>query len=314
MMDQEARDKTQDAGNEAHPASCIPHPAPFIVCDELSKVYQTGEIETTALAGLDLEVRQGEVLGIVGPSGSGKSTLLNVLGGLDRPTSGTVTVGGVNLLDLAPDSLMRYRRDVVGFVWQQNARNLLPYLPALRNVELPMQLRGVGRRERRERACDLLEAVGMAERMDHRSHELSGGEQQRVAIAIALANGPGLLLADEPTGSIDSQTAGIIVGLFRELAHRYGVTVIIVTHDTGIAQHVDRMVTIYDGRTSFERVRRTAGDMVVGHEEYVMVDKTGLLQLPPELVERLGIAGRARVHLAEDHLEIWPERRMTNDE
>ena len=299
-MAQEARDKGQEAGSEEHPA-------PFIVCDELSKTYKTGEIETVALSGLDLEVPQGEVLGIVGPSGSGKTTLLNVLGGLDRPTSGTVTVGSVDLLDLPRDSLMRYRRDVVGFVWQQNARNLLTYLPALRNVELPMQLRGVGRRECHERACDLLEAVGMADRMDHRSHELSGGEQQRVAVAIALANGPGLLLADEPTGSVDSQTAGVIVELFRSLARRYGVTVVIVTHDTSIAQHVDRTVAIYDGRTSFERVRRTAGDLVVGHEEYVIVDKTGLLQLPPELVERLDLAGRARVHLAEDHLEIWPE-------
>jgi ABC-type lipoprotein export system ATPase subunit len=291
----------------------------FIVCDDLVKIYKTGEIETVALEGLDLEVGQGEVLAIVGPSGSGKTTLLNVLGGLDQPTAGTVTVGGVDLLDLTPDGLMRYRRDVVGFVWQQNARNLLPYLTALRNVQLPMQLRGVGPHERHARACDLLEAVGMADRLDHKPHELSGGEQQRVAVAIALANGPGLLLADEPTGSVDSQTAGVIVDLFRSLAHRYGVTVVVVTHDTSIAQHVDRTVAIYDGRTSFERVRRTAGDLVIGHEEYVIVDETGRLQLPPELVERLSIAGRARVHLAEDHLEIWPavaddERQTTNDE
>jgi len=285
----------------------------FIVCDELVKVYTIGEIETVALAGLDLEVQQGEVLAIVGPSGSGKSTLLNILGGLDQPTSGTVTVGDVDLLGLSPDGLMRYRRDVVGFVWQQNARNLLPYLTALQNVQLPMQLRGVGPRERHERACDLLEAVAVSERMDHRCGELSGGEQQRVAIAIALANGPGLLLADEPTGSVDSRTAGVIVDLFRSLAHRYGVTVVIVTHDTHISQHVDRTVAIYDGRTSFERVRRTAGDVVVGHETYVIVDRSGRLQLPPELIERLGIAGRARVSIAEDHLEIWPES-MNNEQ
>lgn len=288
-------------------ASHITQHASFIVCDGLVKIYKTGEIETVALAGLDLEVQQGEVLAIVGPSGSGKTTLLNVLGGLDRPTAGAVTVGGVDLLDLTPDGLGRYRRDVVGFVWQQNARNLLPYLTALQNVQLPMQLRGVGRHARHARACDLLEAVGMADRLDHRPQELSGGEQQRVAIAIALANGPGLLLADEPTGSVDSQTAGVIVDLFRSLAHCYGVTVVIVTHDTSITQHVDRAVAIYDGRTSFERVRRTAGDLVVGHEEYVIVDKTGRLQLPPELVERLGIAGRVRVYLAGDHLEIWPD-------
>jgi ABC-type lipoprotein export system ATPase subunit len=279
---------------------------PFIVCDGLAKIYKIGEIETVALEGLDLEVGQGEVLAIVGPSGSGKTTLLNVLGGLDRPTAGSVTVGGVDLLDLTPDGLMRYRRDVVGFVWQQNARNLLPYLTALQNVQLPMQLRGVGPGQRQARACELLEAVGMADRLDHRPHELSGGEQQRVAVAIALANGPGLLLADEPTGSVDSHTAGAIVDLFRSLAGRYGVTVIVVTHDSSIAQHVDRTVAIYDGRTSFERVRRTAGDLVIGHEDYVIVDRTGRLQLPPELIERLGIAGRVRVYLAEDHLEIWP--------
>jgi ABC-type lipoprotein export system ATPase subunit len=305
--------KSQSPKPKAQPpnpqASNTGRPAPFIVCDELVKVYKTGEIETVALAGLDLEVDQGEVLAIVGPSGSGKTTLLNVLGGLDRPTSGTVTVGGVDLLDLTPDGLTRYRRDVVGFVWQQNARNLLPYLTAVQNVQLPMQMRGVGPHERHAHACELLEAVGMADRLDHRPDALSGGEQQRVAIAIALANGPGLLLADEPTGSVDSQTAGAIVDLFRSLAHRYGVTLVIVTHDATIAKHVDRAVAIYDGRTSFERVRRTAGDLVVGHEEYVIVDKAGRLQLPPELFERLGITGRARVTLADDHLEIWPDSR-----
>ena len=304
---QEAGSKKQEARGEGYPVSCTLHPAPFIICDELVKIYKIGEIETVALEGLDLEVQQGEVLAIVGPSGSGKTTLLNILGGLDRPTAGTVAVGGVDLLDLTPDGLMRYRRDVVGFVWQQNARNLLPYLTALQNVQLPMQLRGVGQRERHVRACELLEAVGMAERLAHRPQELSGGEQQRVAVAIALANGPGLLLADEPTGSVDSHTAGVIVDLFRSLAHRYGVTVVVVTHDASITQHVDRTVIIYDGRTSFERVRRTAGDLVIGHEEYVIVDKSGRLQLPPELIERLCIAGRARVYLAEDHLEIWPE-------
>lgn len=304
---QEARRKEREVGRNGDLASCVLPPESFIVCDQLTRVYKTGEIETMALDGLDLEVEQGEVLAIVGPSGSGKTTLLNVLGGLDRPTAGMVTVGGVDLLGLPADSLLRYRRDVVGFVWQQNARNLLPYLTALQNVQLPMEMQGIGPHERYTRACDLLEAVGMADRVEHRPQELSGGEQQRVAIAIALANGPGLLLADEPTGSVDSQTAGVIVDLFRGLAHRYGVTVIVVTHDASISQHVDRTVAIYDGRTSFERVRRTAGDLVVGHDEYVIVDKTGRMQLPPELVERVGIAGRARVHLTEDHLEIWPE-------
>jgi ABC-type lipoprotein export system ATPase subunit len=286
----------------------MPDNAPFIVCENLVKTYKIGGVETVALADLDLEVKQGEVLAVVGPSGSGKSTLLNILGGLDRPTSGTAVVGGVNLLSLTSDGLVRYRRDVVGFVWQQTPRNMLPYMTAFQNVCLPMKLSGAGRRERAARAADLLDAVGMADRADHRSEELSGGEQQRVAIAVALSNGPGLLLADEPTGSVDSQTAAAIVELFRSLAHRYGVTVVIVSHDPGIAEHVDRTLAIYDGRTSFERVRRVGADMVVGHDEYVMVDKVGRMQLPPQLVERLGIAGRVRLHLTEDHLEIWPTK------
>ncbi len=272
------------------------------------KIYKSNEIETYALSGLDLEVNQGEVVAIVGPSGSGKSTLLNILGGLDRPTSGQVTVGGVDLLALPAEALTGYRREVVGFVWQQNARNMLPYMTAYQNVTLPLKLAGVGRKEYDTRTHELLAAVGMAERADHRSQELSGGEQQRVAIAVALANSPGLLLADEPTGSVDSQTAGIIVDLFRSLAHRFGVTVVIVSHDPSISQHVDRLVAIFDGRTSFERVRRRGADVEAGHEAYAIVDKSGRLQLPPEIIERLGVNGRVRLDLAEDHLKIWPEK------
>ncbi len=287
---------------------------PFIVCDNLVKIYKTKEIETVALAGLDLEVAPSEVVAIVGPSGSGKSTLMNILGGLDRPTTGSVTVGGVDLLNLTPDALVRYRRDVVGFVWQQTARNLLPYLTAAQNIELPMKLAGLGRRERQRRASELLASVGILERAHHRTQELSGGEQQRVAIAVALANSPGLLLADEPTGSVDAQTAGVIVDLFRMVARRYGVTVVIVSHDPGISEHVDRTVAIYDGRTSFERIRRVAKDGIVDHDEYVILDKAGRMQLPPPLLERLGLSGRVRVHLAEDHLEIWPEDEEQNND
>jgi ABC-type lipoprotein export system ATPase subunit len=288
--------------------------SPIIVCDNLVKLYKTNKIETVALSGLDLEVKRGEVLAVVGPSGSGKSTLLNVLGGLDKPTSGVATVGGVDLLSLTPDSLIRYRRDVVGFVWQQNARNLLPYLSAHQNVCLPMKMVGINRIDRNQRATDLLEGVGMLERAHHRSSELSGGEQQRVAIAVALANNPGLLLADEPTGSVDYQNANKIINLFREIAERYGVTIVIVSHDSNISEYVDRTVAIYDGRTSFERVRRVSEDLLVGHDEYVMVEKTGRFQIPPELVENLGILGRVRIHLAEDHLEIWPTEETSDEE
>ena len=279
----------------------------FIVCENVVKLLSRQDVETVALDGLDLEVGQGEVLAIVGPSGSGKSTLLNLLGGLDQPTTGTLTVGGVDLLALTPDALMRYRRDVVGFVWQQTARNLLPYLTAEQNVLLPMKLAGIDSAARNRVAQDLLAIVGMTGRAHHRPQELSGGEQQRVAIAVALANNPGLLLADEPTGSVDTATAAVIVDLFRSLAHRYGVTVVIVSHDAAIAQHVDRTVAIYDGRTSFERVRRV-DELGVGHEEWVMIDKTGRMQLPPPLVEKLGLAGKARVVVGEDHLEIWAGR------
>ena len=283
-------------------------PPPFILCDDVVKSYQSKGVETFALAGLDLEVKPGEVLAVVGPSGSGKSTLLNLLGGLDQPTSGLLTVGGVDLGGLTPDALMRYRRDVVGFVWQQTARNLLPYLTALQNVMLPMRLTGLDAGMRRRVANDLLQATGIAHRAGHRPQELSGGEQQRVAIAVALANQPGLLLADEPTGSVDTATAAAIIDLFRSLAHRYGVTVVIVSHDATISQHVDRTIAIYDGRTSFERVRKQdlAG---IGQEEWVIVDKSGRLQLPPPLVEKLGLIGRARVHVAEDHLQIWPDKK-----
>ena len=207
-----------------------------------------------------------------------------------------------------PDALQRYRRDVVGFVWQQNARNMLPYMTAHQNVTLPLKLVGIGARERNARAHDLLEAVGMVERAEHRSRELSGGEQQRVAIAVALANSPGLLLADEPTGSVDTQNVGVIIDLFRNLAHRYGVTVIIVTHDPAISDYVDRTIAIYDGHTSFERVRRVADDMVAGHDEYLIVDKKGRMQLPPPLIEKLGLSGRVRLHEETDHLEIWPDK------
>lgn len=278
---------------------------PFILCDNLVKVYETNGIETVALNGLDLEVEQGEVLAIIGPSGSGKSSLLNILGGLDRPTAGVARVAGVDLLNLSPAALVRYRRNVVGFVWQENARNLLPYLTAMQNVQLPMRLAGVSRYEQARRAQELLEAVGLGDRLEHRPAQLSGGEQQRVAIAIAMANAPALLLADEPTGSVDSRTAATILDIFHTLSDRYGVTVLIVTHDPSVTQHVDRSLAIHDGRTSFERVRRHEA-VGAGHEEYVMVDSAGWLQLPPAYVEKLGIRRRVRVHLEEDHIEVWP--------
>jgi ABC-type lipoprotein export system ATPase subunit len=290
------------------------HNNTFIHCRDLVKIYQTVDVETFALSGLDLTVEKGEVLAIVGPSGSGKSTLLNILGGLDSPTSGEAIVGGVDLLSLTPESLVRYRREVVGFVWQQNARNLLPYISAFQNVCLPMKVAGFERRIQDKRAYKLLEAVGVTERMHHRSVELSGGEQQRVAIAIALANSPGLLLADEPTGSVDSQTAHTIIDLFKDLAKNFGVTIIIVTHDPDISRFVDRTIAIFDGRTSFERVRRNGFEKSVGHDEYIIVDKAGRMQIPPDVIEHMGIGDRVRLRRTDDHIEIWPIERNKDRE
>ncbi|RMF31176.1 MAG: ABC transporter ATP-binding protein, partial [Chloroflexi bacterium] len=225
----------------------------FILCDGLVKIYRIAGREVVALQGLELTVERGEMVGLVGPSGAGKTTLLNLIGGLDRPTAGRVVVGEQDLTKLSDRALDRYRRREVGFVWQQSGRNLLPYLTARQNVELPMLLAGLPARERQARVQALLEAVGLDTRQHHRMAELSGGEQQRVAIAVALANHPPLLLADEPTGELDSATARTIYETFRRLNTTLGLTLLIVTHDPGITPWVDRVIAIRDGKTSTER-------------------------------------------------------------
>src|SRR5690606_33145658 len=219
----------------------------------LVKIYKVADLEVVALQGLDLHIEEGELMAIIGNSGSGKSTLLNMIGGLDKPSAGTLIVDGKNLLKFTERDLIRYKRETVGFVWQNNARNLIPYLTALENVELPILLQG---RRRRQRALDLLEAVGLSHRRNNRLNQLSGGEQQRVAIAIALANHPKILLADEPTGSVDTKTADQIMDLFRTLNREMGITIVIVTHDPRLARMVDRVVAIRDGKTSSEILRR----------------------------------------------------------
>lgn len=285
----------------------------YIVCENLVKIFQVAEIEVVALQGLDLSVASGEFLAIIGASGSGKSTLLNVLGGLDRPSAGRVLVNGRDLLKMPGSALDRYRRREVGFVWQQTTRNLIPYLSAQANIELPMILAGTGRRERRERSRELLEAVGLWEHRCHQPAQLSGGQQQRIAIAVSLANKPRLLLADEPTGEVDSATALDILTLLRQLNQQYDLTIIIVTHDPQVAAAVDRVMTIRDGRTSSEAVRRPAeveaalaAQSAPLFEEYVVVDGAGRLQIPPHLRERRGIGGRVTVELADDGILIKP--------
>ena len=292
-----------------------------IACDGLVRIYKLADLEVVALQGLDLIVEPGEMVAIVGASGSGKSTLLGILGGMDVPSAGRAVVAGYDLGRLSNAERTRFRRQVIGFVWQQTGRNLLPYLTAAENVELPMVLDG--RKARRTRARELLELVGLGERAGHRPDRLSGGEQQRVAIAVALANDPSVVLADEPTGELDSQTSAEVFGLLRGINRALGTTIVIVTHDAFVSEQVQRTVAIRDGRTSTETLRRTEqtheGDDRVIAEEYAVLDRAGRLQLPRAHVEALALRNRVRLRLEDDHVAIWPDRtegdeRRTGDE
>ena len=284
-----------------------------IECENLVKIYKTDKIEVVALQGLDMQIKKGELVAIVGSSGSGKSTLLNMLGGLDKPSAGSLVVYGRNLLKFNEEDYMIYKRNIVGFVWQNNARNLVPYLTAVQNVELPMLLQN--QKNRRERALELLDAVGLSKRVNSRLDQMSGGEQQRVAIAIALANNPSILLADEPTGSVDTKTSDQILGVFKELNRTKGITIVIVTHDLRLAKKIDRVIAIRDGRTSSEIIKKSHADIIreshgLDEEntspeteaeaeeesvELVVLDRTGRLQLPKEYLEALEIKGGSRV-------------------
>ncbi|MBP8002248.1 MAG: ATP-binding cassette domain-containing protein [Chloroflexi bacterium] len=290
----------------------------MILCENLVKIYQIADLELLALQGLELTVQRGELMGIVGASGSGKTTLMNVLGGLVRPSAGRVVVNGQELLKLSNAALDRYRRTQVGFVWQQGARNLVPYLNARENIELPMMLVGLSARQMRQRAIELLEMVGLSQRQNHYLSELSGGEQQRVAIAVALANRPELLLADEPTGELDSATALTIYEALQQLNAELGLTILIVSHDPTIARHVQRVMAIRDGKTASETVRKkrnhngdddAAAIQPLGEdhfEELVVLDSAGRLQLPKAYREALGIRQRVRMEMTTDGLLIRP--------
>lgn len=283
---------------------------PYIQCEDLFKIYKTEELEVVALRGLDLRVSRGEMMAIVGASGSGKSTLLNILSGLDQPSAGRVTVGPRDLLTMTDDDLVEYRRTEVGFIWQQTSRNLIPYLNARQNVAVPMMLEGRARNEAGDRADFLLEEIGLIDKREQHPVELSGGEQQRVAIGVALANNPPLLLADEPTGELDTSTADEVFQAFRRLNESTGVTILIVSHDRGITSRVDRVVAMRDGRTSSEIVRYVQFSQGKGEftEEFSVVDRSGRLQIPHEYLEQLGIDRRARVNINNDHVEVRPEQ------
>jgi ABC-type lipoprotein export system ATPase subunit len=283
----------------------------MIVCDNLVKIYKTGEIEVVALQGLDLTVTEGEFMAIIGNSGSGKSTLLNMLGGLDKPSAGTLLVDGKNLLKMNNKQMIKYRKETVGFMWQNNARNLIPYLTATENVELPMFLSG---KRDRQRALELLDMVGMSHRKNSKLEELSGGEQQRIAMAIALANKPKLFLADEPTGAVDTKTSNMLMDVLKDLNRSLGVTIVIVTHDLRLSKKVDRVVAIRDGRTSSEFVRKSYKEELLNEmeapeeekEELVVVDKSGRLQIPKEYLDKMGLNGKSKlkVELEEGRIVI----------
>ncbi|MBQ8790519.1 MAG: ATP-binding cassette domain-containing protein [Ruminiclostridium sp.] len=299
----------------------------MVQCENLVKIYKTTDVEVMALQGLDLTVERGELMGIVGASGSGKSTLLNMLGALDKPSAGSLYVDGKDLLKFDEEDLIKYKRETVGFVWQNNARNLIPYLSAIQNVEMPLLLSG--HKNRHERATELLEMVGLGARKNSLLGQLSGGEQQRVAIAIALSNNPSLLLADEPTGAVDTKTAAMVLDVFRDLNRQMGVTIIIVTHDTNLSKSIDRVVAIRDGRTSSEMLRRPAANLSFDElqkmseqqraeheallkakseqEELVVIDRAGRLQIPKEYLEALGIRGgdKVRVELEDGRISVY---------
>jgi ABC-type lipoprotein export system ATPase subunit len=296
-----------------------------IRCDNLVKIYKVADLEVVALQGLDLHVEPAEMIALVGASGSGKSTLMNILGGLDVPSAGRANVAGHDLTRMDGRARTTYRRRVVGFIWQQTERNLLSHLSAAENVELPMLLDGVGARQRRQRATLLMDLVGVpVARRTGLLTELSGGEQQRVAVAIALANQPPVLLADEPTGELDGATAAQLLTALQNVNAELGTTIVIVTHDPLVSDHVQRTIAIRDGRTSTETVHSGAS---LGHderpaaaaggiagrggrtsEEFAVLDQAGRLQLPAAHVEALGLRRRVTLRLEADHLEIWPDR------
>lgn len=287
---------TSDMANEATDNDLITgENSPMVLAENLVKIYKTSELEVLALQGLDLRVERGELTAIIGNSGSGKSTFLNMLGGLDEPSAGKLFVDGKNLFKLTQKEKVIYKRDTVGFVWQNNGRNLLPFMNAMENIMVPMHL--TSEKNKKERALELLDLVGMSHRKYSRMNQLSGGEQQRVAIAIALANKPKLLLADEPTGSVDRKTADYIFDLFKRLNKEYNQTIIIVTHDVELSKKVARVVAIRDGKISSERILKEHYNNIGNGEinwmeeetqdEYTIVDRAGRIQIPRNMLDSL---------------------------
>lgn len=288
----------------------------LIVCDNLVKIYKTDEVEVMALQGLELVIYRGEIISIIGKSGSGKSTLMNIIGGLEHQTAGSIVVDGINLSEMSERDMVKYRKKKIGFVWQKSSRNLYFYLTALENIEVAMNFTKTSAAEKRQKAMKLLEMVGLSHKKDSYPAQMSGGEQQRAAIAVALANDPDILLADEPTGAVDSATSNVIQDLFRKLNKEMGLTIIIVTHDISLAAKVDRVVMISDGKISTEKVMKAqireqidkVEDLQIdedSHEEYFVMDKARRLQLTKEMIEAAGIDGnKVKVHMEDGKIII----------
>ena len=281
----------------------------YIECSGLFKIYKAADLEVVALRGLELTVRQGEILAIVGASGSGKSTLLNILAGYDAPSAGTIRVGDFDLLQMTNKEVVKYRRHEVGFIWQETSRNLFPYLTTLENVELPMVIAGSPKTERKKRAQELLDIVGLGDRSSHKPAELSGGEQQRVAIAVGLSNKPPLLLADEPTGELDDQTGKEVLELLNKVNQDLGTTILIVTHDPAIATSVQRAIAIKDGKTSTETTRevsyeRKLNGETTNTEEFLLIDTAGSVQIPRDVLNKLSIERKVRVDIKDGKVTL----------
>ncbi len=315
----EFRHTSSPAGNVSSSVEDLDVPEDVMIeCDGLVKIYKTKDIEVLALQGLDLTVKKGELMAIIGNSGSGKSTFLNMIGGLDRPSAGKLYVNGKNLFQMTEEELVEYKRSTVGFVWQNNARNLLPYLTAWENVMTPMLFNdnSMSEAQKKERAEKLLEIVGLGDRKNSKLSQLSGGEQQRVAIAIALANEPKLLLADEPTGAVDRKTADAILDMFRKLNEQLGLTIVIVTHDKELASRVNRVISIRDGKTSSERIIKSEykkrmenitldWNQEETQDEFVVLDRAGRLQIPAELLKQLELDGnKVKIEMDGDKIVI----------
>jgi len=280
----------------------------IIECDNLYKIFKDEDEEVFALQGLDFTVEEGELMAIIGNSGSGKSSLLNVLGGLDKPTTGKVFIDGTDMFKLSEKEMRLYRKKTVGFVWQNSSRNLLTHLTAYENVHMIASMSN-SRKDSKRITLELLEKVGMSHRKNSKINQMSGGEQQRVAIAIAIANNPRILLADEPTGAVDSKTCASIFQLFNDLNKSMNLTIIIVTHDMQVAHNVRRVVSISEGKIFKEFVAKESYEVVDidsnliesnidggdTHEEFLIVDRHNRVQIPSQFLDKLKIGKKRKL-------------------